>query len=261
MKSPILDPQDFPYEYNEVIFEEMSKYFIPVETSELYKKVRENDKILCSLIVDGKYIVNTKRSSKTWTWRSHVLLTKFGFAYKNHHNNDCFYYWNIAKPKALLGKHKKYQVIVDHETLDAGSPSKTLFPLTVNIGIRKYFSDFCIILYKNHLGFLKEMKECTKNIELLRNKLEHKGFEKFIEDCKILKLANFSKNALKIAQNMENLVDEKKLYDVLMFQAECYFWKSHISKGIGIFDKILNLYPNDSDTLELKEKAQKLKKK
>ena len=60
---------------------------------------------------------------------------------------------------------------------------------------------------------------------------------------------------------MENLVDEIKLCTVLQFQAECYFWKSHISKAIGIYDKILDLYPNDSDTLELKERAQqKLKK-
>ena len=261
MYSPIFDPQDFPYEYNEKLFEEMSKYFVPIETSELYKKVRENDKILCSLIVDGEYIVNTKYAFRKWTWKSHVLLTKLGFAYRNHNNNNRFYYWNIAKPKAVLGKHKKYKVIVDSETLDAGTPSLSLFPLTVNIGIRKYFSDFCIILYKNYLGFLKEMKVCTKNIDLLRNKLEQKDFESFIEDCRTLKLSNFSKQAMKIAQNMENLVDEIQLYKVLLFQAECHFWKSHISKAIKIYDKVLDIYPNDSDTLELKRRAQQQLKK
>lgn len=261
MNVPIFDPHDFPYEYNEKIFEEMSRYFVPVETSELYKKVRKNDKILCSLIVDGEYIQNTKYYFKKWTWKSHVLLTKLGFAYRNHSNNERFYYWNIAKPKAVLGKHKKYKVIVDGETLDAGTPSLSLFPLTVNIGIRKYFSDFCILLYKNYLGYLKEMKECTKNIELLKNKLEQLGVEGFIEDCRTFKLSNFSKQALKIAQSMENLVDELQLYKTLHFQAECYFWKSHISKAIRIYDKILDVYPNDPDTLTLKDRAQQRLKK
>lgn len=53
MESPILDPEDFPYEYNKEIFDAMSINFVPIDTTDLYKRVPKNDKILCSMIAFG----------------------------------------------------------------------------------------------------------------------------------------------------------------------------------------------------------------
>ena len=78
------------------IIESMTKFFVPIDTTDLKKVVPESERILCSLNCSGKLFATTPPI--------HVLITPRGIAYRLLGITNSFCHWYSRKNRIAVKK-------------------------------------------------------------------------------------------------------------------------------------------------------------
>ena len=245
----------------------MTKYFVPIDTTDLPNVVPENDRILCSLMCAGKLATNTPPV--------HVLLTNYGIAYRFLSTRNKFVYWHSRPQKKI--KFGKARITVNNFKMSITKKLKKLYTEKEYELIQEGFIPYCSVLSHNFQNQIDEIMEITDNIEMIESKISNIGISNFINTVHMIYSAGFMDNTLLIIENTLEFIPNGEKNPFLLLFAEIYSKKTedierqfdkdkrlsemilpHYKKIIEIYDSILEQDPINTDILKKIDKAQSI---
>ncbi len=247
------------------IIAKMTKYFVPINTTDLVNVVPENDRILCSLMCSGKLIAEAPPS--------HVLITSSGIAYRFLSVTNQFRYWH-SRPGIEI-KLKKSKIMVDRYRLFFDRNAKYLYSEEVYTLLKDNFAPYCKILSRNFQEQLEETFELIENEVLLKSKLTNENITEFFNTIQIYHQAGYSDEVFQIVEKSLEIIPKSnkgpflhlfaKIYNFKAIETEKFYCKSKLisemllplyKKLVGIYDCILDLEPNNEEVTKQKEAVQ-----
>ena len=237
---------DFNHEDYELFLEKMfgfmTQHFLPIDIDKvLFFKIPKNERVLSSFLVGGRYVKTSRNSSKTYSWNSMFLITKNGLCFRNHEKVPLFRYWNEIPSKKFIEDKIHMFGYVFHVLYETRFYSKE-----ISYEIANYIGKLCDVLNKNFSIFLKNMKKYSKDRNLLEIELIKRPFDTLLNDCCTYYLVKNKMRALELFNNLLKLtLDIEKKIMVLFSIAFCFKESREYNKTIEIFDKILELDPNN----------------
>ena len=92
------------------IIEKISNYYVPIDSTELYKHIPERDKILYSTRCRVKNIQGRGKHKVTKRWTPHVLITRTGLAlFHKKRNKPIFNSWYHV-PKVIIKEPHRIKI-------------------------------------------------------------------------------------------------------------------------------------------------------
>ncbi len=202
---------DFPFFYEEQLFNDMTKFFVTLDISGLYKIIPKDLRILSSVICLATVSEKIGTQTNLFKWVSHVLITRIGLAFTDRNKSNNFILWNKIKIN-----FENNGIRVNGINLYFGNQlgyTPNILKLLIN-----GFSSFCKLIYLNFNSILKRAKDISKDNDLLLDYLLERSPPNVFNDLTLILHSGFIKLSLKILENIRLLKDvyfQKNLYHLL----------------------------------------------
>ena len=249
------------------IIAKMTKYFVPIDTTDLASIVPESDRVLCSLTVAGKLFTDTPPV--------HILLTANGIAYRFISTANTFQYWHSVPSHQI--KFGRSKITIDGFKMFIDSKIDNYYPNDVYKLLRESFSPYCKILSKDFQSRLNEVRFLADNGELLQARIKGNDIDldSFLNNIQSFYNAGFQELIFPIIKKVLDIIPKERQKYFLIFSIEIYkdkvteikrkFNRSKklpemllplYTKLLDYYDTILDVEPNNTQILEQRKRIE-----
>lgn len=249
-------------DYIKYFIKKTSNYYVPVESSNLYKYFPERDKILYSTLCE---VLNKRPDYRPHggtikkRWLSHVLISKSGFGFIEYQRNSCiFKYWREMPPIKIKNPDRikifKLPGVWKNSTTFFTASLDNRYETNENFSLRlKDFANFCTAIQEDYRLYYNEMVNYTENIS---EKFTRDGLSGFLDKVVPFMLSGYIEKALAILEEVLKVIPEQNSDDIWYYKGEALRLLYRDKEALNSYETSLRINPQNIRAKDKKDELQ-----